>query len=100
MAECDDEEFILHLFMICSMFSVVWTSILWWLRMSCVLHNDVEGYSLPFFGLRNGGRDISFELNSIWLICVWYLRKTRSSIIFRHDAYNVFLIVEKMHLIS
>ncbi|GAU31515.1 hypothetical protein TSUD_332900 [Trifolium subterraneum] len=100
VAGCGGMETAQHLFISCSTFGSLWSSVRSWIGFSSVDPHSLTDHFLQFT-FSSGGLSVrrSF-LQLIWLVCVWVIWNERNQRLFRNSEQTLPRLLDKVKLYS
>ncbi|GAU29681.1 hypothetical protein TSUD_53330 [Trifolium subterraneum] len=100
VAGCGGMETAQHLFIACSIFGSLWSSVRSWIGFSSVDPHNLTDHFLQFT-FSSGGLSVrrSF-LQLTWLVCVWVIWNERNQRLFRNSEQSLPQLLDKVKLYS
>ncbi|MCI14720.1 heat-shock protein, partial [Trifolium medium] len=100
VTDCGGVESAQHLFLSCSMFGSLWSSVRSWIGFTAVDHQNLPDHFLQFTHSLGDLRERRSFLQLIWLACVWIIWNERNNRLFRNTAKSLPQLLDKVKLHS
>ncbi|GAU48175.1 hypothetical protein TSUD_369390 [Trifolium subterraneum] len=100
VAGCGGMETAQHLFISCSIFGSLWSSVRSWIGFSSVDPHNLTDHFLQFTFLSGGLSVRRSFLQLIWLVCVWVIWNERNQRLFRNSEQTLPQLLDKVKLYS
>jgi hypothetical protein len=100
VAGCGDIESAHHLFISCSIFGPLWSSVRSWIDLSSLDPLHLADHFLQFTCSFGGLRARRSFLQLIWLLCVWVICNERNQQLFRNSEKSLLHLLDNVKLYS